>query len=214
MGCGFAQELRQLVRALSLIRAKTNTAQVADGAASENLYGVDQHADFFDMGYELFADKARFNGLLLAGNVFSSEGVIWQLKGKIDVLWCGTLLHHNDWAHQVVAVRHMLRLLSDHPNSVVVGRALGSRTPGAFAAADGSARLEFRHDVQSFRKMFHEAADALDQKWEMEVDAHEYEGQLKLANPHFKPDGGLLEVGFIARKLERLDAATSHHFVF
>jgi hypothetical protein len=214
MGCGFAQELRQLVRALSLIRAKTNTAQVADGAAPENLYGVDQHADFFDMGYELFADKARFNGLLLAGNVFSSEGVIWQLKGKIDVLWCGTLLHHNDWAHQVVAVRHMLRLLSDHPNSIVVGRALGSRTPGAFAAADGSARLEFRHDVQSFRKMFHEAADALDQKWEMEVDAHEYEGQLKLANPHFKPDGGLLEVGFIARKLERLDAATSHYFVF
>jgi len=187
---------------------------VADGANSENLYGVDQHADFFDMGYELFGDKERFNGLLIAGNIFSNEGVLWQLKGKIEVLWCGTLLHHHDWHHQVVAVKHMLRLLEPHPDSIVVGRALGSASPGAFPAADGSARLEFRHDVQSFRKMFHEAADALDQKWEMEVQAHEHEDQLRLKKTHFVPDAGLLEVSFIARRLERLDAATSHHFVF
>jgi hypothetical protein len=215
MGCGFAQELRQLVWPRSPdMQTKLTRRQVADGANSENLYGVDLHADFFDMGYELFGDKSSFNGLLLAGDVFSNEGVIWQLKGKIDVLWCGTLLHHNDWAHQVVATRHMLLLMNQHPQSIVVGRALGSSRPGAFPAADGSARLEYRHDVHSFRKMFHEAADALDQKWEMQVEAHEYESQLALKNPHFTPQIGLLEVSFIARKLERLDAATSHHFVF
>jgi hypothetical protein len=175
---------------------------------------VDQHADFFDMGYELFSDKSTFNGLLLSGNVFSHEGTIWQLKGKIDVLWCGTLLHHCDWAHQVVAVKHMLGLLSVHPDSVVVGRVLGSTAPGAFPAADGSDRLEYRHDVGSFKRMFHEAAESLDQKWAMEVEAHQYQGQLALKNPHFAPDAGLQEVSFIARRLERLDAATSHHFVF
>jgi len=200
LGCCFGQELRQLV---------------SDGAKSENLYGVELHSEFFDFGYELFRDKDHLNALFLEANIFSHESVIWQLQGKIDIIWVGAFLHLFDRHHQLIAIKHMLRLLSKQPSSIIVGRLVGSETPGEYPSQITPNGTVYTHDVHSFKKMFHEAAEAMDAKWETDVHAKPWEGDLKLKASEDEPVSvGLLDITFVARKLERLDMPTSHHYVF
>lgn len=195
------------------------TKKVADGVKSENLYGVDLHADFFDIGYDLFKDRDTLNSLFISADILSNDDVLSQLKGKIDIVWAGALLHLFDWKHQVVAVKHMLKLLQHHPRSMIVGRLMGDKTPQETTVGQGTEHQTtmYRHDIKSFKKMFHEACDALGEKWETDVKAREWkeeDDEVKLKGREVTAPPGTLEISFVAFRLERLDTAVTHNFVF
>jgi hypothetical protein len=171
------------------------------------------------MGYDLFQDKDTLNSLFIAANILSHDSILDQLKGKIDTVWVGSLLHRFDWKHQVLAVKHMLKLLSPHPHSMIVGRLLGHSEPGETVVAKGTdhERPIYLHNVKSFKKMFHEACDLVDQKWQTDVEersitsAHD---QVKIKRDEKIDTPWSLEITFVATKLERVDKTLSHDYVF
>jgi hypothetical protein len=113
----------------------------------------------------------------------------------------------------------MLKLLKHHPRSMIVGRLMGNTEPQETTVGQGTEqqRTIYRHDIHSFKKMFHEACDALGEKWETEVNAREWkeeDDELKLKGREGTAPPGTLEITFVAVRLERLDTAVSHNFVF
>lgn len=183
--------------------------QAADGAPSQNLYGMDINPEFLNFGNDLFRDSSTFNGLFLRADILSHDDLLAQLAHKIDIIWAGGLLSQFAWNEQVVAVRHMLRLLKPHPHSLVVGWFIGNETPG-IEEIHGGERSVYRHNPKSFKKMFHEAADQLGEKWEIDITARplqEADGEVKISE-RVGREGvreGALHVSFLANKLERLD---------
>jgi 2-polyprenyl-3-methyl-5-hydroxy-6-metoxy-1,4-benzoquinol methylase len=200
VGCCLGSELRQLV---------------LDGVNAEHLYGIDIHPQFFEIGYSLFRDADKLNALFLAANILDvSEGsVLHQLRGKIDIIWTSAVLHLFDWKRQVAAIVSMLKLLKRAPNTMIAGRIMGSQKPGEYPGPRGGEKV-YSHDVLSFKKMFHEACDIVGEKWETEVTAKPWTENLKISWTQESVPDGLIEVEFVAKKLERLDTATSHRFVF
>ena len=189
--------------------------QVADGVPAENLIGTDIHGKYFACGYDLFNDKETLNSLFLAADIFNKDSVLEQLHGKIDIVWLGSFLHLFNWSGQVEALKHIMKLLKPSPDGLIVGRLMGNTTAGEFAHPSAPQKTMYIHHEQSFKRMFHTAGDALGEKWETEVKVHPFEESLQITNTggETTPKGALI-ITFEARKLARVDGATSHNFVF
>ncbi|OCK87375.1 uncharacterized protein K441DRAFT_594416 [Cenococcum geophilum 1.58] len=187
VGCCIGQELRQLV---------------ADGAKSENLYGVDLYDKFFDISYDLFRDRDTFKGTLIAADLFTPKPMLSRLEGKFDVIWTSNVLHLFTWEKQVTAVAAMLKLLSKSSNSMIAGRFMGHSTPGGYNYGfRGQEESIYRHDDQSFKKMFQTACDGLEEAWEADVEAPEWKETLELRSQGELDSTWTLELKFVARRL-------------
>jgi len=192
VGCGFGQELRQLA---------------TDGVPTEPLMGIDINPDFFDFGNDLFRDASSFNGLFRRADILSHDHLLEQLKHKADIIWAGGLISQLDWNAQVVAMRHMLKLLRPHPDSLVVGWIIGNEKPGV---DELNQKTVYRHSPKSFKKLFHEAADQLDEKWEVDITSRplqEADDDVKISKGRDTVLDGALHISFLANKLARLDQA-------
>jgi hypothetical protein len=184
---------------------------VIDGVRPENIYATDLHRDNWDFGYELFHDKDQLNTLFIPGNILDHDSTLWQLQGKVRIIYAGSLLHLYDRKHQVLAITHMIKLLAPGPEVLIVGRIHGNVKPGDFN--DGNSTV-YRHDVASFKKMFHEASDqAVGENWETSVKLEKWKPNVQIKTTQKDPEGSTM-ITFVARRLARLDASTSHHFVF
>jgi len=119
------------------------------------------------------------------------------------------------WRKQVAAVVKMVKLLKKGPNVLIAGRILGRTKAGEEEAGSGEAdETVWKHDVKSFKKMFHEACDIVGEAWETEVTTTPWKDNLKLGNVMEDVQDGVVEISFVARRLEKLDGVTSHKFVF
>jgi hypothetical protein len=197
VGCCVGQEIRQLV---------------ADGVESSNCYATDLHGDFWDIGYDLFQDKEKLNSLFIPGDIFDHKSSLWQLQGKIDIVWTGSFLHLFDWKHQVIALTHMLKMLKPGPDGLVVGRLMGNEKNGEYTVNN---KTVYRHNSQSFKKMFHEASDEkVGEHWQTSVKALPWTDDMKVKKVDGTVPEGTVMISFIARKLERMEDVTSHKFVF
>jgi hypothetical protein len=108
----------------------------------------------------------------------------------------------------------MLKLMKPNPEGLVVGRLIGNTTAGEYSHPSAPQKTMYRHDVHSFKKLFHAAADSFGDKWETEVHAAPFKDQLKITKAEELTPEGTLSVQFVARKLARVDAATSHNINF
>jgi len=188
---------------------------VLNGVASEHLYGADINPEYFPIGYDLFRDQNKLNALFLGADLFdhSSGSVLKQLEHKVDIIWTSGVIHLFPRVKQVAAVVSMLKLLKRSPDTMIAGRLMGLEQPGEYPAKD-SGETVYRHDVASFKKLFHEACDIVGEKWETDVVAEPWTENMKISKNTDTVPPGLLEVSFVARKLSRVDGATSHKFVF
>jgi hypothetical protein len=155
------------------------------------------------------------NSLFLPADIFNTESVLEQLHGKIDIVWAGSFLHLFNWEGQIEALKNILKFLKPSPDGLVVGRLMGNETAGEFAHPSAPQKTMYIHHEQSFKRMFHTAADALGEKWETDVTVSPFEEQLNVTKlgAETTPKGALT-LTFVARKLARVDGATSHNFVF
>jgi hypothetical protein len=69
------------------------------------LYGFDLEPGFFGLGYKLFRDDAKtFPATFVSGDLgMTDEGwaageIVGMVKGKVEVVWAGSLLHFWDYA--------------------------------------------------------------------------------------------------------------------
>lgn len=138
LGCCFGQDLRKLV---------------FDGASSDNLLGVDLHAEFHDLGYELFRDKDTLKARFYSQSIFDGE-FLPEWHGKIDMIYMGTFLHLFSYDQQKIIISKVLKLLRDRKGSLVFGRHVGAEEGGSIRL---NANWElFGHSEATIEKLWKE----------------------------------------------------------
>jgi SAM-dependent methyltransferase len=157
LGCGFGQDLRALV---------------ADGVPSQQCYAADLRREFWDLGYELFYDKETLKSEWIQTDVLApldSQAGLQQLKGKVDVIYAGSLLHLFDYGGQVKVCELIVELLKPVKGSCVLGRQVGNVVAGETPRRVEPEKMMFRHNAESFRKMWDDVGEKMGCRWRVEV---------------------------------------------
>ncbi|PKX88478.1 uncharacterized protein P174DRAFT_425989 [Aspergillus novofumigatus IBT 16806] len=139
LGCAFGQELRQLVY---------------DGAPSDNLYGSDLHNGLMHLGYDLFRDVSTLKSRFIATNILEGNSdLISQLSGQMNIIYSSLFFHLFDWDQSLVIAKHVLRLLSLQPGSMITGRFVAYRDWN-FAKEKLGSTLRFYFDLSSWTQLW------------------------------------------------------------
>ena len=77
IGCCLGQDLRRLA---------------LDGAPTDNMYASDIVLDFWDIGFDLFQDRASMNAQFVQADLLDEGSALRQLKGTIDIIYVGSVL--------------------------------------------------------------------------------------------------------------------------
>jgi SAM-dependent methyltransferase len=154
VGCCFGQDLRRLV---------------VDGAPSESLVGLELKPQFLSLGYDLFADREFFKGKMMAGDIFdeSPDGPVASLKGTIDIAHAASFFHLFNWDDQVNAGVHLVRLMKNAPDSLVLGRQLGSLTGEERPNATNPNSKMYFHSPDSFKRLWVVISERSGTNWDV-----------------------------------------------
>lgn len=152
----------------------------ADGAPTDHLYGCDLRPEFFDLGYKLFRDKETLQSKFIAADIFCPPSDLISLYGDIDILYAGSFLHLFDYAQQVEVCKQIVKLLKDKKGSMLLGRQMGNLEAGEKARETNKASTMFRHNGDSFAKMWDEVGELTGTKWKVETEmTHPGESYMK-----------------------------------
>lgn len=181
VGCCFGHILRQLA---------------TDGAPSGNLVGLDLHKAFIDLGFELFRDRARWEGRFVVGDILAEESepepeslsssaplslLNAQLAGQFGVIHAASFFHLFGWDDQMKIAERLVRFFkADAAEAMVVGRQVGHREPPTVEAwreqqARGGEglRKHYRHNIQSFQMLWDEVGKKTGTSWKVSGQLHE-----------------------------------------
>ncbi|KAG8844236.1 hypothetical protein FRB96_003240 [Tulasnella sp. 330] len=163
LGCCFGQDIRYLV---------------SEGVPAENIYGSDLHREFIDLGYELFMDKEKLKSTFITSNIFdtSPSSGFEKIEGKIDIIYLGSFLHLFDWDDQVKIATRLVSILRPERGSLVLGRQVGSVAPGVIEHKTNESGKMYRHDAESFTRMWKEVENKTGTEWEVDAALDENEG--------------------------------------
>lgn len=103
----------------------------------------------------------------IAANVLDETSDLDSLNGKVDIVFVGAFLHLFDYADQVKVAQRIVKLLRPKKDSLILGRQVGNINPGEKAGRSG--RSVFRHNEESFQKLWDEVGEATGTKWRAEA---------------------------------------------
>jgi hypothetical protein len=131
--------------------------------------------DFWEVGFELFRDRKRFWSHFLEADVLAdgANDGLKDLDGKMDVIYAGLFLHLFDYAGQRKVCERIVRLLKPVKDSVVLGRQVGYVVAGEKVHRTNYREKMFRHNEESFRRMWEEVGDRTGTRWRVEVELKE-----------------------------------------
>jgi 2-polyprenyl-3-methyl-5-hydroxy-6-metoxy-1,4-benzoquinol methylase len=164
MACCFGQTIRQLV---------------ADGASAENIYGCDLQSEFIDLGYKLFKDRDSLRAKFLIADIFDPASPLQHLQGEVDIIYAGSFFHLWGLQQQKDVSKAVALLLRPSPGSMILGRQMGAVEAFEMTSATGTM---FRHNVDSFKKLWKEIGDDMGVTFSVEARL------LELQEGHFIGD--------------------------
>jgi SAM-dependent methyltransferase len=139
IGCCLGQDIRKLVM---------------DGAPPENLYGAELHAPFIDVSYELFRDHGLAATFMEADALnISEDNPLYKLKGKVDFVHLGMVLHVFGRQNQRALLENCVSLLRPERGSMILGTAVGDLE--GHQAAPG----HFLHSDETFKAMIKDISE-------------------------------------------------------
>ncbi|KAL8924514.1 MAG: hypothetical protein Q9208_003989 [Pyrenodesmia sp. 3 TL-2023] len=148
---------------------------IFDGAPATNLFASDLFPEYEELAYNLWRDRDRlppghfFADNILADNAtFTSGSLMTRLgPGSVDIITATMFLHLFNYENQLKTATRMLRLLSHKPGSIILGSQAGSidfgeqtLKPPFHRSETGSKRTVFRHNPDSFERLWKEAGQA------------------------------------------------------
>ncbi|KAJ5090700.1 hypothetical protein N7532_009384, partial [Penicillium argentinense] len=159
VGCAVGQELRQLV---------------FDGVASENIYASDMRRDFFDIGYDLFADRNTLKSEFIMADIFDDNSdLVKKLTGSVNIVNAASFFHLFSWDQQVQAIKRVITLLRPEPGSLLIGRQAGREDPHDPDDKENSPS-HFRHDSSTWKKLWDQVRRETGTKWQVETWKEEW----------------------------------------
>ncbi|KAI9877445.1 MAG: hypothetical protein M1830_003867 [Pleopsidium flavum] len=157
LGCGLGEELRWLL---------------ADGVPTSAMVGVDLLPELWELGFELFRDRARMDGRFIPADIFDAGNEdLSRLVGTVDVLFAGNFFHLFGWEGQLRAAERVARW-SKGVGSVACGTMIGTVSAKAMGSKWGKGGSEqFWHDDQSWRRFWEVVERRTATKWRVEVES-------------------------------------------
>ncbi|KAL3455565.1 hypothetical protein BJX64DRAFT_294911 [Aspergillus heterothallicus] len=195
-GCCVGQEMRHLVYAASI--------------PATQLYGFDIEPRFFELGYRLFRDKGRFAATFVGGDLGVDGGeeewergqIVQKIKGRVDVVWAGSLLHFWEYEGQVRGLERLIGLTRGEPGTVVCGRQMGSTVAGVYELTGLMDKtMHYRHDVESLQGMWREVEARTGTRWEVQAELEVGETTAKMQNMSFV-DGNARIIWWCATRVQ------------
>lgn len=177
VGCAIGQELRHLVSPNHLRFPPILTVyQVFDGVHSENLYSSDIRQDFYDIGYDLFADRSTLKSQFFQADIFDdNSSLVQNLTGKVNIVNAASFFHLFSWDQQVTVAKRLVGLLAAQPGSMVIGRQVGHADP---VDPDDKANTptHYRHNPATWKRLWEQVGQETRSKWEVECSMEKWEG--------------------------------------
>ncbi|PYI09377.1 hypothetical protein BO78DRAFT_362877 [Aspergillus sclerotiicarbonarius CBS 121057] len=169
LGCAMGQDIRYLV---------------SQGAPQSQIYGSDLHPEFISLGYDLFADRTTLQCPFIISDIFDDNSELFQrLSGKVDMINAASFFHLFDWAGQVATAKQIVKLLKPKPGSIVVGRHVGDFRAGERSEGESELKTRlYRHDLESWRRLWKQVESETGTQWEVEVTAEEWKDVKKNAH--------------------------------
>lgn len=130
---------------------------------------MDLEASFFDLGYKLFRDEDTLKSTFISGDIFATPNPLEGLKGKMDMVFMASFIHLFSYEQQVEVCKMVVGLLRDRKGSMLFGRQIGSVKAGATVDESGK-ESKFRHNEETFRRMWKEVEVATGTKWRVEFE--------------------------------------------
>ena len=158
-----------------------------DGAPQEALYGTDLFPEYEAIGHGFFRDEDRFKDRFITGDLFdeSPDSALGKTKGTWDIVSIVMFLHIWDWDTQVAACKRILKLLKPGKGGLIVGAQTGSTAAKSIElkppyTAPGEERKIFRHNLESFRKMWEavQEGEGVSLKLEVSYDSRQERDKL------------------------------------
>jgi hypothetical protein len=108
----------------------------------------------------------------IAADIFdtSPSSPLSTLDGKIDIIYTGSFLHLFGYAEQFEICKRIVRLLRDRKGSLLVGRQVGNLDAGEQVHRTNKSQTMFRHNVESFKKLWDEVGESTGTKWRVEAE--------------------------------------------
>ncbi|KAJ5201844.1 uncharacterized protein N7498_006507 [Penicillium cinerascens] len=161
VGCAIGQELRHLV---------------FDGVPPENLYSSDIRQDFYDIGYDLFADRSTLKSQFFQADIFDdNSSLVQNLTGKVNIVNAASFFHLFSWDQQIVVAKRVISLLAAQPGSLVIGRQVGNADP-ADPGDKANAPTIYRHNPTTWKQLWEQVGQETGSKWEVECSMEKWEG--------------------------------------
>jgi len=142
----------------------------ADGVPTEHLYGCDLRPEFFELGYKLFNDRDTLKSKFFAADIFDPPPALISLYGKINIVYTGAFLHLFGYAQQVRVCKEIVKLLRETKGSMLLGRQVGDLHAGEKVHRTNKSQTMFRHNAESFTKMWEEVGELTGTKWRVETE--------------------------------------------
>lgn len=120
----------------------------------------------------MFRDKDTLKSRFIAADIFDPKSELHELDGHIDIIYAGSFLHLFDYKGQFEACKAIVNLLSDKGDSLLVGRQVGNLTAGERVHRTNKSGSMFRHNAESFNKMWEEVGKETGTKWRVDVNEH------------------------------------------
>ena len=151
-GCCLGQDLRWLA---------------ALGAPTNKMYGVDLHHEFWDIGFDLYQDKDRFKAQFMCADIFDEISELNHLRGSIDIVYMGSVLHLWDWSGRVKALKEIVKLTRTGSLLVAcqIGRRQGQETQTAWKNNPKS--KVFFHDPHTVCELWAQVAAETASEWDV-----------------------------------------------
>lgn len=187
----------------AFLAAELRTLSSEPGVDVKNLYALDLFPDFLELGLECFNDGSRLpKDHFIAADFFSSDDErINALMGKVSVLHAGAFLHLFSYEKSAAAVKRMIELSRPRAGSMILGRLLGAKNAAHVTYGGNADSLRYRHNEESFRKMFEEIGRETGTNWDVwteQKDIGVKEGQKE--RDAWMPEDGIV-LRFCARRL-------------
>lgn len=184
VGCFVGHDLRRLVY---------------DGAPSDKLYAVDI-ISHWDVGYEMFRDRGRFEAHFIEADIVSQSGKLTQLKGQIDIISITQVIHQWDWDGQINCCKQLTGFTKG-PGSMIVGNQIGN--PKAQEVTLKSLVVPmYRHNPESFAKLWDQVGSETGTKWETQAWIRTFEEMSFGAQDGAWMEPGVSLIEFVAQRIE------------
>jgi hypothetical protein len=158
-----------------------------DGAMPENMYASDLKKEFWDIGYDLFLDRARLKSKFIEADIFDDDSALKELDGKLNIVHAASFFHLWDWDEQVKAAKRVVGLLKAEPGAMVFGRQGGMPEAGKISQAKKELN-SYWHNPESWARLWKQVGDETGSEWEVTSSLGE-EDLTKRMNAKIVPAG-------------------------